>query len=401
MKRADTLLSLILLIGFTTILVLGCKKDQDEPEEPVTNPPPSALADTLSNHLRLIRSTKKQGIAPSGPSSSTLKTSIRDTLFLSGNLPWPVQFLHTDPTKNVAGAWIQIRATASIGFASYYFEVPELRDMEESDTISVIMIEMNPDGLELPQTFETKIVPYDKDKQPLGETILPTKLDDPRVKLPGNGSSCGLPLQSNEHWSWEFSYVSELDANLDFIFYNQPGKKFSNGGVDIEGSCCNGTSAWPQFCTGQLFHNQTLHFATYYTIKYENFWFLANNTFSRQTLEDSPVPLPEESDFCAGGSGKVKESLKLTDYYGTWEIRPISNPSSLPPAFAKNTHELRLTTTGGTGVGYGNPGGLIHQLDCELGFLVMVQGNGASWHQPLVKCYTRVRNGEPRWYHLQ
>ena len=402
MKRVDTLLSLILLTGFTTLLILACKKDHEEPEDPpVTNPVNTAMADTLANHLILAGATKKQGDAPPGPAVSSLRSSIRDTLRLTGYLPWPIKFLHMDPTKNIAGVWIQILAPGGTGASTFYYEVPELGDMKESDTISVITIGINPEGLDLPQTFQTKIVPYDKDKQPLAETIFPTKLDDPKVKLPGNGGACGLTLQSNEHWSWDASYISFVNPNGEFPFWNQPGKAFSSGGVDIEGSCCNGVSIWPAFCTGQLFHNKTLHFATYYTIKFENFWFLANNSFSRTTLEDSPLPSPAESDFCGNGAGRVKENLNLTDYSGTWEIKPVTAPANAATFIKGATHELILITTGGSGTGYGNPGGVIHHLDCEEGTLVMAQvRSGGSWTQPLVKFYSRARNGETKWYQL-
>lgn len=394
--------NVVITIILTGIVFCSCKKNQEKPGEP-GNPgngqPVSGIADTLSNHLTFLLATKKQGNSPAGSGSASLKISLKDTLYLAGSLQRPVQILHTDTAQNVSGVWIQVQAGASTGgVASYYYEVPEVKDMEENDTISVIMIGMDTEGLQLPQTFSVKITPYDKNKQPLGEKTIPAKLDLPKVDLPGNGSACGLSLSAGEHWSWDVSYIS---GNGDYVFFNQPGKAFSTGGADIEGSCCNGNSKWPEFCQGEYQHNRTLHFNTYYTINFENFSFLSNGSFMRTTLEDSPVPWPAGSDFCSGGEGMTLESLKLTDYAGTWEVMPVNVPANAHASLRDDTHELRLLTTNSSGTGYGNPGGVIHQLDCNQGVLVLAQVNaGGSFINPIFKFYSRHRNGEPKWYHF-
>lgn len=153
-------------------------------------------------------------------------------------------------------------------------------------------------------------------------------------------------------------------------------------GQDIEGSCCNGNSRWPEFCVGEYSHNRKLHFATYYRIVFENFFLFSNGSFSRETLEDSPVPVPAESNFCSGGAGKVKESLKGSTYTGTWTIKALPNTPNLN---YHSSHSLELLATGGTGTGFGNPGGAILHTTCD--HLTLVQLDRGSGNKHLFKIY--------------
>lgn len=380
----------ILAVLFTCFAACNDPQDPDDPGDP---PVTDIGADIVSDHFTFFTATKQQGNSPAGGSTRSLQISIRDTLHLAGSLPRSVRILHRDTTQNVSGVWIQVRTSASTGgLASYHYDVSELEDLEKNDTLSAIMIGMDPQGLELPLTFDVKITPYDKHNVPLGEKIVPVRLDKPKKDLQG----CGPGLPAGEHWQWFASYVQ---GDTQFDFENYPGKAFSSGGADIEGSCCNGNTRWPDFCIGEYQHNRTLHFSTYYTIKFEVFSLLSNGSFMRSTLEDSPVPWPAGSDFCAGGEGMTQESLKLTDYDGTWEVLPVNIPANAHASLKDDTHELRLITTGSSGTGYGNPGGVIHQLDCDKGYLTLAQVNaGGSFANPIWKFYLRHRNGEPTWY---
>ena len=118
-------------------------------------------------------------------------------------------------------------------------------------------------------------------------------------------------------------------------------------------------------------------------------------------MEDSPIPLPVESDFCAGGSGMVKESLKHTTYDGTFQVQPFTlsaqQTNSMTIGLKYAQYKLNLLTTGGSGVGFGNPGGVIHQLDCGSGSLTLVQLDPQGM-SPLFKFYGARSVGEPRWY---
>ena len=58
--------------------------------------------------------------------------------------------------------------------------------------------------------------------------------------------------------------------------------------------------------------------------------------------------------------------------------------------------EFTYNTSNGTG--YGNPGGIIHQLDCKIGSLVLVQADREGGGRHLIKIYTRRKSGTSPWY---
>lgn len=358
----------------------------------------SALADTISNHLLFFNATKKRGTVPNGPANSSLKISFKDTLYLVDEIKRPIKFLHKDITKNVAGVFVQLHSASTGGRASDYYDVPEIPDMADSDTVSVIMIGIDPTNLLVPTTLDITITPYDKNHQPIAEATKPVKIDKPKKGPPGNSGTCGLGQQSGERWEWDLSIII---GNGNYIFYSEPFKVHSPEGQDIEGSCCNGNSTWPLFCVGEKKHNRRLHFSTYYQIIFENFTFSGNGSFFRQTMEDSPVPLPDESNFCGSGSGKVRESLKHTTYDGKWSITSVPIPADLQIQLGSSSgQQLSLDYTSSNGTGYGNPGGIIRHLDCENGFLTLIQVDREGSRRHLYKFYVRRKLGDSPWFNF-
>jgi hypothetical protein len=396
MKLATSLKQLACVVVLAITTIPSCHKKDLSPQEPV-RPGGSNSIDTISNHLRFIKSTRKQGSIPHGPANPSLKISFEDTLYLIDAIPRAVKFLH-DKNANVAGVYLQVTSLNGTTAASHYYEVPEAKDMEDNDTVSVIMIGIEPQGLELPLDFDITITPYDRNGQPLAEAVKPGKIEEPKNDPQPAGNGCGLVLPPGDRWEWEVTYAMNINGSREFDFYNQPGKVFGAGGENIEGSCCSGKSFWPEFCPGKREHNQQLNFATYYKIDFETIRFHSNGTYLRQTMEDSPIPLPAESNFCGGGAGKVRESLKHTIYEGDWTLRPVTLPPDLRLYSTWDSLQLEMRGTGGTGTGYGNPGGVIHQLDCENGWLTLIQLDREGGRRHLFKFYTHKKAGEPLWY---
>lgn len=398
MEHFINLLKSVLVLCLCGELIIGCRKNDEAPGDAVKpGDSTSAAAQTISNNLQFFNAGKKQGSIPKGPAGSSLKISVEDTLYLFDEIKRPIKFLHRDTTKNVSGVYIQVRSAGNGGSASEYYDVPEISETEDSDTVSVIMIGIDPEGITRPQTFDITIVPYDKNRQPLAETNKPVKIDAPQSNPPGSPGSCGLVTPSGERWEWDLSFVL---GNGEFEFYSEPFKVHSEGGQYIDGSCCSGKSMWPEFCPGEIEHNKRLHFATYYQISFENFSFFDGGNFFRQTMEDSPVPVPAESNFCGNGSGKVIESLKHTTYNGNWSIEPVTLPQDLQHLAKQDTHQLVLQYRSSAGTGYGNPGGVIHQLDCEEGFLTLIQLDREGGGKHLIKMYTRRKLGTSPWYNF-
>ncbi len=381
------------------VFITACTKT-DRPDIVLPdNNDDSLHSDTLSDHLLFLKSFKKTGSPPQAPSGSALQISFEDTLYLADEIFRPIKFLHKGATQNVAGAFIHLLA-ASGSTASYYYDVPEIPDMKESDTVSVIMIGIDPTGLLTPQTGAIKIIPYDESGGPIAEIIRPVKLIEKKNDPDGNDGSCGLVLPPGDVWEWNFSFVLPKNGSDTFAFYNDPFRVHSTEGQDIEGHCCNGNSVYPENCPGDtsgLIGLARLHFATYYQVNFENFMFFDNGTFFRHTMENAPLPFPGESDFCGSGTGIVKENLNSTEYDGNWTIHPVT----LPPDFRHLSDSLQLVlqTTSSTGTGFGNTGGVIHQLDCESGSMMLIQLDREGGTNHLFKYYERRKAGEdPLWY---
>lgn len=402
-----------LLFLLVVVLATACHKSDSETNNPRgnNNNPPAAgsvNADTLSAHLRFHAANRKQGKPPAAPlGSASLKISFQDTLYLTDEVLKPIKFLHQDTTKNVAGVYIQVQAGGGGSFAASYFDVPEVSNMADSDTVSVITIGIDPAGIEAPQSAGIKITPYDENRQPLAEIVRPLKIVERKVDLPSSGSAgtCGLTLPSGKVWVWMASFIlgNGTTDTGHFKFWSEPHKVWSPQGQYIEGSCCNGNSKYPEYCPGggASKHNSRLHFATYYSINFETFLFFGNGNFFRQTMEDAPVPLPAESNFCApNGAGKVKASLKHTTYDGTYTVTQAKHPPNAPGWAKYDSLQLNLVTTTSSGTGYGNPGGVIHQLDCKIGALMLVQLDSGGGGRHLFKLYTSKNTGEYPWYNF-
>ena len=299
-----------------------------------------------------------------------------------------------DVTKNVSGVFMQILINGSA--STFYYDVPELKDMSSSDSISVITFAIDPTDLKKPQTADIKIVPYDKNKQPIVQIIRPVKIDDRRIQLPP-ANSCGFDLPPTMFWGWDVSFTPN---NLD-VFFNTPGKVHSPQGQDIQGSCCNRISTYPLDCPGDAagIFRRRLHFATYYQINFETFQFFGSGTFLRVTEEDSPVPLPSQSNFCGSGNGVVLPSVKVTRYDGNWTVSKAVLPPNKPFWMtSSDSLQLTLRTTSSTGTGFGNPSGVIHQLDCKVGSLVLIQLSRDGSDAHLIKGYSLRQIGQNLWH---
>lgn len=380
--RTALFFSSLLLLAFSSCKKADTNDDNNNNNNPPTQPGGNiADAETFSGRLQFLGATKKSGNAPKGPSGSNMRTSLRDTLYLFDEVKWPIKFLHTKQ-QNVTGVFVQISSAGSGGLVSHHYDVPEVPNMG-SDSVSVIIIGIDETDLKLPQVYDILITPHDPSGQPLAQIKRPVKLEQRNNEVNTSGS-CGLYLSASQFWRWYFSMTQ------DGSFVNEPNTVHSPQGQDISGHCCNGNSVYPLNCPGDstgLVGLKKLHFATYYKINQETFSFFPNNSFVRVTEEDSPVPLPGQSNFCGSGAGVVKASLKQTRYEGKWTLKPFTYTASLNADYLKNDRQtLELLTTSSTGTGFGNPGGVVHQLDCKIGSLVLVQTTfGSGKH--LIKFY--------------
>jgi hypothetical protein len=394
MKSVVQLVKCICLVVLCGLVIVSCNKNNspEVPEIPSGNQGDSINADTISNHLQFMGAIKKTGALPQAPTNALLKISFKDTLYLSDEVKTPIKFLHEDTTKNVAGIFVQVQATFAGGTgATYYYDVPEVPDVADNDTVSVIMVGVDPVGLidtdGVPPagsprlTIIITIIPYGKDRQPIAKADRPVVIADPTIDPLAD---CGIVLPPGEYWDWHMSYILNPDGNT-FSFYNDQDKIHGANGQFIGGSCCDGLSVYG-ICPGDSMPNRSLHFPTFFQYAEEGFIFHPDGTFARFTRMLSADPLPLESDFCAGGEGVVNDHISLVTYAGNWSIIPTVAPPELQ--HYGDSLRLILQGTSSTGGGYGNPGGIIHHLNCN--FLTLIQTDTEGGNRHLYKYYTRM-----------
>lgn len=373
MKRFYQSLTAMSILVFFLSMVHSCRKNSNTPEEPGNNTN-TAKADTISNHLMFMDVEKKQGTVPGGPSASSLKLSFKDTIYLTDALI-PIKFLHEDTTKNVAGAWVQVSIGGAVSL--YYFDVAELPDAAENDTVSTILVGIGTEGLVEPgvppaggELSETtiKIVPYDKNGEALAEITRPVDISSPSTNATGN---CGLVGGS---FIWEMSYTMNG-------FRNTPEKLWGLGGQEIQGCCTNGISAYTPNCAPE--NKRSLNFQTFFCWPRERWIFLEGGGYTGISDHISTTPEPASSNFCGDGPGLVLESFKVRFPEGTWSVDASDNLL------------LRAITTGGSTA---SPNGKIFSLKCIYLIVTVPDGETGDEAGTLYKFYMRNYPGQPRWY---
>ncbi len=103
----------------------------------------------------------------------------------------PIEFLHEDTTKNVAGIYV--------GFpgGSFYYVAAELQESEENDTVSIILMGFDPTGLELPLSFDITIMPYSESGEPIDQITVPVKIEESNDD-PNKPGLCGARSASRQ-----------------------------------------------------------------------------------------------------------------------------------------------------------------------------------------------------------
>ena len=390
MKLSVQLFNFFCVTIFCTLLAASCRKSgTDAPPviPPVINPGGSVNADSISNHLQFQNAVKKTGAIPKGPAGSSLKISLKDTLYLVDKWKLPIKFLHEDTTKNVTGVYIQVHFSSA---ATFYYDVPEVSDIASNDTVSVILVGIEPDGLEdtagVPPAggtpFEITIVPHDSTGQPLGEVTVPVDILEPSTDIKGE---CGLITKPGEYWNWSMSFIPDPNNPLgEDIFRNDPNKLWGLAGQNIRGCCTNGQSAYTSNCDSANF--RYLNFQTFFGWPNEIYKFFEDGTYAGLTESISTAPEPQLSDFCGSDRGVVTEGFNRSFLEGTWAVS------------SSNVLTTLGTSTPQAGSLAARPDGIIDLVSCRL--LIVIQPDREGGNSNLVKFYTRHDSSSPEWYPL-
>ena len=375
------------------LALLGSCKDNDPLLE---NPKQNVItlnADNIADHLLISNGTKITGTPPKGPSGSTLKISIEDTLVVVDKFQLPVNFLHEDTTQNVAGVYAHV-STGSTG-ATFFFDIPEVPDIATNDTVSVVLIGIDKDGLfnntADPSTngaaseifFDITFVPYDEEGEPLGEVKLPARISTTGANISGE---CGLVNRFDEYWVWANSYILDPNSSTgEHIFFNSRDKLWGLGGQLIQGCCTSGASEYTLNCLEK--NKEVLIFRTFFNWPTELYHFFDDGTYGGISEYLSANPDPQGSDFCDVRPGVVHEDFDRHFMEGTWDVSTASVLTTLatsPPP----TRSLAA-----------RPDGRIVQVDCD--FLITEQRDLEGGNRNLIKTYVRWSSGTLNWFPLE
>lgn len=151
------------------VMFLFCCSD---PAEDDVTPPPtgseeeeeeviSVDADVALKAFSFKNAIKKTGKVPSGVNSSLLKTNSSDTLYVLPDVINLIRISH--PKTPVKGMYIAVTGS------TFYYDVP-IFEMEETDTVSVIVFEISLDEIDEfsnSQSMPLEITAYDDNGEPI------------------------------------------------------------------------------------------------------------------------------------------------------------------------------------------------------------------------------------------
>jgi len=383
-------------------LNISCKKSSTKDAAPL-NPADFTNTDSISNRLLFLKATKIPGAVPMGPTAGNLKFSFKDTVYVATDLKGPIKFLHEGSTPNVAGMFVQVKSVGNGASAQHYFDVPEVEQMKLNDTVSVILMGFNPidiltGNVPLPSggstsfVFDVVMTPYDDSKQPIASSTRQVKVSKQKINENGTGGLCGLELPPGDFWQWDLSLIEDASSNGSLIFYNDPKYVWGAGGQLITGCCINGISSYNTVlnCESDPLKARRILFPTFFQHMESVVKFFNDGSYSHFSRQINVNPAPDRTNFCGSGSGAVDISQRNVTGTGTWKITRVS-------PYKGDSLRLLLTQTASSGgIGLTNPGGYIHQLECNL--LVLVRPNNEGLNQDLVSFYTRINTSVNGWY---
>lgn len=353
MKALLRWLRLPVLVMLAAIIFTECSDPEEdvappqEEEEEVT----PETADAFLDSFRFTASTKVVGTMPTVTNTSLVKSDVQDTLYMLPEMETPIRISH--PESVVIGGWY-----VGVKNSTYYYEVP-IDLEEESDTVSVIMVSIDPKELDLPHSVPLEITPYDQNKVPVDiitrtltveEPASPSRECDIRVD--------GDTLTSGDEWRWYST--TAFDTQNKLVFFNAPYTIFK-AKQTISG-CCAEQPVCPQAVfnpvTGatDLVYDSEVTAETFYQIQYEAFTFYTNGTFKRNTYERIKNFSYENTDWCQFNPG-YNDRRSDVYYYGTHDYQPGNTTISYA------TDRLQCDDENGI-CGYGSrPGEIVHSCN--------------------------------------
>ena len=346
--------------------------------DPPTNPDPppteedpgeeSEAADAFLSALVFANSAQLSGQLPNATNTDEVKMNVKDTIYLMEGVKIPLRFSHPE-NQPIAGIYI------AVNHSTFYFDVP-INQEEESDTVAIVFVDIDPDTGEFPLNAPAKIIPYDENDQPIDVIQRIITIEEPAtpgcdilVAKPGTlGDTTGF-------WSpeWFWHHTIAFNSLGEPTFVNAPGLAHVTETM-YEGCCDYDDNKNCNILSTEL--NETVNAKISYTIMSETFSFFTDGTFARQSFERKTNFDPETTQWCSNSPGYKHDDVVVT-YRGTHDYVPGGTSISLPTDWA--SCDL---------CGYGSPGGTL-TFSCHM--LVISRNNGSQ-----IRVY--VRSSTSEWF---
>ncbi|WP_276374587.1 hypothetical protein [Chryseolinea sp. H1M3-3] len=281
-------------------------KEEEETEEEFSPEDADAVLEAFS----FTEVTKVIGSVPTVANTSLIKTSSKDTIYTIPGIKDLIRISHPE-SRPVKGIFFAAKGS------SFYYDV-RIDTEEKSDTVSVIIFEIDPEKIEEEISSGAVEVPieitaYDDNGQPIDiiERIL--TVENPSV------DSCNILEHS---WHWEWSVILNMKDSL--VNLNARGETYPNNFTFKD--CCLNTYCPKYDANQQPYYDVEIPISLFYSIAYEWFEFYSDGLFYRETLErtsyiSNPGEDPATFDPCTW-QPKIDTKSELVSYYGTHDYVP-------------------------------------------------------------------------------
>jgi hypothetical protein len=307
-------------VVFPLLFVVCCS----DPEADEITPPPQEEeeeeitpldADAALKSFSFASSLKITGSAPTVTNTSLVRTDNGDTIYVLPGIKNLIRVSHPE-SRPIKGVYF-----AASG-STFYYDAP-IQEEEESDTVSIIIFEVNPDDLEKPVNVPVEITPYDNSNQPIDVIERIITVEDPSdngCSILQDGDTSNIDNIYGWHWRWTVT----LDMNDQPVAINAPGRNHINN-FKYQGCCKNTACPALVFEEGvqKWIYDKEFDVSTYYSIVYEWFEFYTNGTFFRQTIElSSGISNANDStDWCTE-EPVISDYTDEVLYFGTHDYVP-------------------------------------------------------------------------------
>jgi len=275
------------------VLLDSCKESTEDDPSPTIGTISVAAPDKATKSLKFDNATEVNGPLESVTSSAILEID-KDSIFWVKGIVKRI-IIKKPPSISIGSVSIYVKGSKS------HFNVPMAKE-EETDSISVFYFDFNPDGWELPTTFDIKIIPRKDDGSPLTDWDLPVLIEDE------NSSSCDF--KNGRIWEWILTY---RDNTIDRMAMQEDMVEGTISG------CCDGDgNSFYDNCFGTSSH-RTVKYNTSIMVRWDFLKFFEDGAVAGQLSEVTQNVSPQLTDFCGGTAG-YKRTTVNNGYTGTYSI---------------------------------------------------------------------------------